>query len=247
MTPITHLQSLVRAAALAMVLAFTGAAVAQDQPTLDDLLNITPDQPTDQTPPTDTGTAPLDPNLPELIEQGMGDNLTEALREMEQAATRLVDASDPGLDTQRLQESVLRRLDMVIAQAKQQQQQSSSSSSSSSSGDSQQQGQGQPQDTGSGQNAGQNQSGNPQNAGQQNQQQQGDPGQSQDSDPNRAGQADPIINPGDPLAESRKEWGNLPPRVRDELLQGLSERFSPVYREMTEAYYRRLAEEAGSR
>lgn len=246
MTHIKPTTSIMRAAALAAALAWGGAAHAQDQPSLDDLLNITPDKPADGTDPADTGTAPLDPNLPDLIEQGMGDNLTEALREMEQAATRLADASDAGLDTQRLQESVLRRLDMVIAQAREQQQQSSSSSSSSS-GESQQQGEGQPQDTGSGQNTGQNQSGNPQNAGQQNQQQQGDPGQSQDSDPSRAGEADPIINPGDPLAESRKEWGNLPPRVRDELLQGLSERFSPVYREMTEAYYRRLAEEAGSR
>ena len=47
------------------------------------------------------------------------------------------------------------------------------------------------------------------------------------------------------LDELRTEWGALPPRLRDALSDGLEEPFSPVYREATEAYYRRLAEEAG--
>ena len=38
------------------------------------------------------------------------------------------------------------------------------------------------------------------------------------------------------------EWGNLPPRLRDELAESLSEQFNPVYRAATEAFYRRIAE-----
>lgn len=38
------------------------------------------------------------------------------------------------------------------------------------------------------------------------------------------------------------EWGNLPPRLRDELAESLGETFNPVYRSVTEAYYRRIAE-----
>ena len=38
------------------------------------------------------------------------------------------------------------------------------------------------------------------------------------------------------------EWGNLPPRLRDELAESLSETFNPVYRAATEAFYRRIAE-----
>jgi len=47
-----------------------------------------------------------------------------------------------------------------------------------------------------------------------------------------------------PLREVRTEWGALPPRLRDELSNGLDEPFSPVYRRQTEAFYRRLAEDA---
>ena len=40
------------------------------------------------------------------------------------------------------------------------------------------------------------------------------------------------------------EWGNLPPRTRDMVQQGVREKMSSVYRRWTEAYYRRIAEEA---
>ena len=45
------------------------------------------------------------------------------------------------------------------------------------------------------------------------------------------------------MAERVDAWGNLPPRLRDELLQGLEDRFSPLYRDLTELYYQRLAED----
>ena len=50
--------------------------------------------------------------------------------------------------------------------------------------------------------------------------------------------------PNGPMEATRSEWGNLPPRVREELSQGLHEPFSPIYKEMTEAYYKRLAQES---
>jgi hypothetical protein len=46
--------------------------------------------------------------------------------------------------------------------------------------------------------------------------------------------------------ESRTEWGGLPQRVRDMLLQGRGEKFSSLYEQMTREYYRKLAEEGST-
>ncbi|NCF38744.1 MAG: hypothetical protein GWP75_01340, partial [Planctomycetia bacterium] len=46
------------------------------------------------------------------------------------------------------------------------------------------------------------------------------------------------------LDESQVEWGSLPPRVRDLITQGMRDQMSQLYRSLTEAYYRRMAEEA---
>ncbi|MEM8739616.1 MAG: hypothetical protein AAGG38_14230, partial [Planctomycetota bacterium] len=59
------------------------------------------------------------------------------------------------------------------------------------------------------------------------------------------GQVGPVAPGSGPMEEVRREWGDLPARLRDELSNGLDEPYSPVYRDLTEAYYRRLAEEAG--
>ena len=45
------------------------------------------------------------------------------------------------------------------------------------------------------------------------------------------------------MDETRSEWGNLPQRVRDMLLQGRREKFSNLYDQLTAEYYKRLAEE----
>ncbi len=45
------------------------------------------------------------------------------------------------------------------------------------------------------------------------------------------------------IEEQRTEWGNLPQRVREMLLQGREEKFSSLYEELTREYYRRLAED----
>ena len=65
------------------------------------------------------------------------------------------------------------------------------------------------------------------------------PSDSQEGDPPPMQQGD--INTV--LEESRAEWGSLPPRVRDQLLQGRKEKFSSLYQQLTQEYYKRLAEE----
>ena len=42
--------------------------------------------------------------------------------------------------------------------------------------------------------------------------------------------------------ESRRGWGHLPQRDRDELLQGIDEEFIEQYRPQIEQYYRALTE-----
>ena len=44
------------------------------------------------------------------------------------------------------------------------------------------------------------------------------------------------------LRESRRGWGNLPEREREEVLQGVDEEFLERYREWIEQYYRALQE-----
>jgi hypothetical protein len=181
----------------------------------------------------------------DVAETLRGETLTEAfavaVAEMGQVAQRL-DAAETGLPTRRLQQRVLDRLDQLIAAAS-----SSPPSSSSSSSSGQGQGQGQPQD---GDNQ-QNRPGQPGDApaGQ-------DPAQGQGQAQAAAGGqdgGDAGFSPGSPqdaeaagrsLDEMRREWGALPPRLRDALSDGLDEPYSPLHRDATEAYYRRLAEEA---
>ena len=219
----------------------SGVAFAQDQPTLDELLDLAPTpRPVEDTTPIESPrAADDDPAVDGMKEQLSGEQLADAfaqaVADMDRVAERLEVRDDPGLDTQRLQESILERLDQLIEAAQQQQQSSSSSSGS-----------------GSGQSS--NQDSSAQNAGQQDGQQPGDPGQqpgaaqaggaSENPGEFSPGAVGPI-NPGQgAIDELRQEWGALPPRLRDELSNGLDEPYSPVYRELTEAYYRRLAEEA---
>ena len=62
----------------------------------------------------------------------------------------------------------------------------------------------------------------------------------------RASQPPGAVDPADMAAqfdESRVEWGQLPPRVRDAVRQGVRDPMSAAYRRLTQEYYRRLAEE----
>lgn len=188
-------------------------------PDLDDLLGLEPADDVD-----DSDVDPDQAELERLLDaQQAADAFAQAVTQMRDAAELLEVAHDPGLRTQRTQEEILKRLDVLIEQA--QQNQSSSSSQSSSS-------QPRPQ----------------QRSGQQQQQ----AAQSQASQGAQGDNTQEMLPPGgqsgrlnDVLDAARAAWGSLPPRVRDTLLQGSSDRFSSLYESLTEAYYRRLAEEAG--
>jgi len=240
------------------VLLFCLAASASE-PTLDDLLDLEPTPAQTQPQPaeaTEPGSAEAGPaegaeggdttdeadelarKIKEMREKTAADYkeaanaLEEAVQQMDDVSKRLAEAHDPSLPTQRIQEDIIRKLDQMIAAAKQQQQQqssSSSSSSSSSNSDSQAQQQAQ-QSSGSSSGSSSQPNGNQAHQG----------GVS-------PGSVSKIGDTQKPLEELKREWGQLPPRLRDELSEGLGERFSPVYRQLTEAYYRRLAEEAGER
>lgn len=215
----------------------TGAGAGASQPSLDDLLDLPSPARPEREPAADE---PVMPELEQDIQRRLSarqisDAFEQAMHEMQDVAGRLGPRRDAGLDTQRMQEDIIRKLDQIIAAASQMQQQQSSSSSSSS----QQQQQARQQDSGTQQQARQ----------QQQQQQQAGLEESQAGDEASDGQFSPGQAQeheldGRPLEELRREWGNLPPRLRDELSQGLGEKFSPMYRQLTERYYRRLAESA---
>ncbi|MEX1017889.1 MAG: hypothetical protein WDZ31_14205 [Phycisphaeraceae bacterium] len=213
-----------------------------DEPTLDELLDLEPGE-------TDTETAPesptaddgepgvdLDEDVREMLRgDAATDAFEQAVGQMDSVARRLGGDLDPGLVTQREQESILAKLEQVIEAAKQQQ----SSSQGGQGGEGQQQAR--EQDTG-GQDLAQQGSQGQQGEGE------GSQGSQSQGGGEHSGQASPgSVVDGEqhegPLEELRREWGQLPPRLRDELSEGLQERFSPAYRSLTEAYYRRLAEE----
>lgn len=200
-------------------------------PSLDDLLGL----------PSDAGAkdggaagaagsaGAADPDRAELDRLLTGQEIAEAFEQavtlMNDASTRLNEKQDAGIGTQRVQEDIIRKLDLVLDQLQQQQQQSSSSSSSSRRRQQQQQ---------------QNVPGRSQQA-QQSQQNQGQQASDNRSEAMAPGRQDGALNPQ--LESARASWGALPERVRELLLQGSSDRFSSKYQAMTEAYYRKLAEE----
>ncbi|HBS28860.1 MAG TPA: hypothetical protein DEB06_05295 [Phycisphaerales bacterium] len=160
-----------------------------------------------------------------LTAQEVTDRFRKAVEQMGESADRLAKARDAGLVTQRLQEEILKNLDILIKEAE-----SDSSSSSSSSSSSPGQSKGKP-----------NQPAQPRAQGEQSQAGQGE----------NQGEANPPPFEAGPLAGRldlrTAAWGSLPQRVRDALLQGSGDSFSSLYKSLTEEYYRKLAEEAPER
>ncbi len=203
--------------------AIPGVALAQDAgghrlEGLDEMLGLAPpgsgrDEGARQLP--DPLRAELDR---ELTDQEAAQAFEQAAALMDETAVRLADGGDMGIATQRLQEDIIRKLDAVIDAAQRNQQPQSSSTPQ------QQQQQQQPDQ--------------PQQ--QQQQQQQNPDGDNQDENKPPSRQDGPLR----PEIESaRAAWGALPERVRDSLMQGLSDRYSSLYERLTESYYRRLAED----
>jgi hypothetical protein len=156
-----------------------------------------------------------------LTAREAAEQFAEAVRLMEDSAAMLTRPGGTGLETQRVQEDILRKLDAIIASAEQNQGQGSGSGSPAPSSDP------------SGANRPASQSGGAEASG------------------GRGDNTSEAMPPAARGAELRAQslmdaaaWGALPERLRGALRQGLSEEFSAAYRRMTEAYYRRLAEQA---
>lgn len=164
----------------------------------------------------------------------LDDLVKRAVDGMKSAADRLGDAKDPGIGTQRIQEDVIKTLDRLLQEAERQQKRQSSSSSSRKQS-------GKPKDQ---------QSDPKENNGQQSGKQERQDGRSERGkgagDEITDGQRPPDqpASDGTSLDEARIEWGRLPERVRELVLQGRRDRVSTLYERLTREYYRRLAEEA---
>lgn len=158
-----------------------------------------------------------------LAEARITDAFALALEKMTISADLLELELDPGLGTQRLQEEILSKLDELIDQAHELK--SMGGKPSSDGGRSQNGTMPRPQP------------GHDASCG-------CDHCASSPQDPQQGGlppRRDEEINRG--LEETATEWGHLPGRIRDMLLQGRNERFSSLYEQLTREYYERLAEE----
>lgn len=206
------------------------------QPTLDELLGLSPEAKKpgaatrDTTPATTKGddAAPLDATKPDLERLLSGEEIGEAFKRavmlMGDAADRLDAQQDAGIDTQRIQEDAVKHLDQLLASLESQSKQSQSKSSKPKNSDPSQ------SSKPGAKKPGQEQGAQP-TSGSGDQASQGPPKQTGEL---KAG-----------LESARSAWGSLPARVRDTLLQGSSDRFSSKYQSLTERYYRKLAEESG--
>ncbi len=213
------------------------------QPTLDDLLGITKPKPAEPaatppaTPPATEGNAepgpwqPVDPTRADLERKlndpNVAEDFVQAVTLMKESSDRLTRGSDVGLETQRLQQEVLLRLDKLIEEAKNQSKSKKSKSKSSSQQEQDQQ-----------QNQEQEQS------SQQNKPQQGNQQAAASAQGGNVPRQNAQLKAAP--AGASASWGDLPPHVRDALMQGFSDSFSPTYEQMTQEYYKRLAEQKPS-
>ena len=223
------IQTLALVSATCASVAYSAAQEPDDPlPTLDELLGLETEQPANP----DGSPTIEDPNIEDpnaaaldavLTPQQAGEAFTQAVQLMDQVAGRISDNNDLSIATQRLQEDILAKLDQVIEAANENNSNSSSSSSSSSQSSSEQQDQ--PDQQQSQQGEGDQQ--NPSNQS------------GEESMPGGASEA----NPGDEVAPDGVSWGALPARIRDALSQGISDKYSELYRTLTEQYYKSLAED----
>ncbi|HWB21132.1 MAG TPA: hypothetical protein VG711_12590 [Phycisphaerales bacterium] len=211
------------------------AAPAQTQPaddgakSIDELLGITEESPASA--PADAAkTSNEDELSKKLNEQQVADAFVQAINKMNLSADLLENSRDTGLGTQRTQEEILAKLQILLDEARKNKNQSMSSSQSQ-------------------QDQKQNQQ-NKQNPGKNNSQKQNSPNRRNNNPADSTADApspppmQPDVNTS--LEETRTQWGNLPQRVRDMLMQGSRDKFSSLYDVLTQEYYKRLAEDAAA-
>jgi hypothetical protein len=222
---------------LALGLLLPAPALAQSEPgpedeappSLDELLGLEEDE--SESSAAEQARQESDEELQRrLSEEDLRDLFTQALEKMALSAHLLEVDFESGLATQRAQQDVLAKLDQLIDRAREM----SSKHSSSCSGCSQCSGkstgaQRKPVSKPGSQQPGENRSSGP-----------AQDSQATDAPPGREGDINTV------LEETSTEWGHLPARVRQMLKQGRGDYKSPLYRKLTEEYYKRLAEEGSS-
>lgn len=162
--------------------------------------------------------------LKKAAKGGDEDVMDRTSRLMGEAAKRLQTDLDPGDDTQAVQRSVLEQLDRAIKQAAAQRRPKQSPSPSSKSD---------------------KRRAPPKPSTAEKRRQQGSDSAAADATPSKRTTPDDAKNrdaAGGELHESRRGWGNLPDRERDELIQGFDEESLERYRAWIERYYRALQE-----
>lgn len=212
-----------------------GPAPERPPPSLDDALGIGGKTPA---PKGDSS----DPELARSLDgEKPRDILASAIEDMRRSA-RLLEASDAGLDTRRAQESVVRKLDELIASAQrmkdQQQQQQGSQQQREQAGQPQggiREREGTPEEP--------REAGQPRGGEDRSRQEGGRRRPDGDASANEPPAAVDPAGMDAQLDEGRAEWGRLPPRVREAVRQGLRDPMSAAYRRLTQDYYRRLAED----
>lgn len=142
---------------------------------------------------------------------------------MEQATRQLEVEFDAGERTQAVQQDILKQLDDAIKLAASQTRKSSGGQSRSQGDQRKRQDQKPP---GQKEKAGAQQGGDDERRA----------GGTESLDQDGAGGVDD----GKELAESRRGWGHLPERERDEVIQGADEKYLERYRQWIEQYYRAL-------
>lgn len=197
-------------------------------PTLDELLDLSP---VPASPKLD-GSRDLpgkenhegqDPGIIEALDALEPSDMADAVLEDMAAASVQLDAhGNAGIMTQRYQEAALAKLDAMIEEAKHNHQRRNAAGESGST---------KKRQDGSAANAPRQDAGRGQAPGQQDSRGDFSPGQMRE--------ASGTIPTDDRKAD---QWGNLPPRLRTELIQASRERFSALYRTLTEDFYRNLAE-----
>lgn len=160
------------------------------------------------------------------VKGGDEDPMDKITHMMGEAAQKLELDLDAGEDTQKLQRSVLEELDKAIKMAAAQSRPKSQPKPGSG-GDKRES----PEKSGSKkhQTAGRDEQGK------------GDSAEASKSQSAAASMRDRDVAGGQ-LQESRRGWGHLPDRDRDEIVQGINEGFVEKYRTWIERYYRALQE-----
>jgi len=182
-----------------------------------------------QDPPTTPAADPPPDDLGEKLIRGAvqdreEDVMARILRHMAEAARRLDMRFDPGEETQSTQRQALNLLDEAIAQAAARRRPQSSQGQSSHPDKRTAPDQTKPQ---------KNQGKDAQAEG----------GASSKTGSREKGNAATGEAVGGRIKETRKSWGALPQRDRDEVIQGIEERFLERYRTLIEDYYRALQDE----